>query len=199
MQASPGTASSLPRLWVSTGCWRQRLLPCFLLTRPPGLFRKRSEHARGLEQAFWLSLLPLMWSPCSVGFTGLKLFFNFQMPWTSCILERGTLELSELLQEVLRGFISSVSQTCDVDESFAFFAQYPNAFWTSISTFSSTCHHLCSLLSEPPLLLRQPKVHPLKVFIDSFPITSSTNNCFNSSLLATLEIWMFKWKQTFSE
>lgn len=46
------------------------------------------------------SLLPLMWKPYKSGIhrtEGYKLFFNFQMPPTSCILGRGTLECFELL------------------------------------------------------------------------------------------------------
>lgn len=142
-----------------TAIWKEwekaRSLPH---TKANERFRCKDWNLKRLKKlkASKLSLLPLMWKPYKGGIhrtEGYKLLFNLQMPPTSCILGRGTLECFELLQEALRGFLSSVSQTCNVHKSFTFFSQDPDALWTSFSTFGSTHHRFCSLISEPTLLL----------------------------------------------
>lgn len=110
-----------------------------------------------------------------------KIFFNFQMPPTSHVWGTETLECFESLEEVLRGFVSSTSQTCNVNKILTLFSRYPRFFWASSSTLSPAHHPFSPLISEPVLLPSPGPVRAVVGLLSQGFRTSSVSICFSST------------------
>lgn len=74
-----------------------------------------------------------------------KTLSNFQMPPTPSFEEQSILECFESLEEVLRGFESSTSQTCDVNKILTLFSWCPPCLLSKLLNFESRPPSLLSL------------------------------------------------------